>query len=709
MNRLVCLLAVAIGCGGGVTSPDLVPQLPSDGDINTAKPTAGGGSSDGDPWAGRTDLITAPKSKTPSALALPKIERFKLPSGLRVIVIEDKSLPVVAIRLAVKAGRMHEGKDRVGLASFVAGMLDKGTRSRKAAKIAEAIDFVGGSLRASSDFDGSYVSCQVRSEDISTCLSLLPDVVVNPTFPKSEMKTVRENLMAEVRGRRDNAGQLATAHFVNELWGDDNPRGWVLSAKTVQGIEHKDLVAFHRTWFKPNNAVLVVAGDVNSKALPARLRAAFRTWRKGKLPEQKSVEPPALNQVRVRLVDKPDQTQSHIRVGHFGLTVGDRDFYDALIFNYALGGGAFSSRLMKVVRSEAGKTYGASSTFNKDRKRGSYWISTFTRNSETRATIDLLLQELGKMAKDGPTAKEVGDAIANIAGSYSTSFQSADAFAAALLAAELAGFGPDYVRDYALKVGNVTPDSARRAAAARLDPDDLVIVVVGNAKQVKSQLEGLGKIEVVDYMDPVMGHERKAQKEAQSASVSQEDQAKAVGILEKALAKKGGKRLAKVKNLELMAEAKLTVGAQSLPVKMSRVMVRPDKLQLVMEVMGGKQIITVASKIGWVKQEREGQSRVQEIPARDLRAARSQLWRDQELVLLRFKEKGTTAKLVESKGKHHVIDLRKGNWQVRLFINRKSMLLDKMVYQEGGEQATEEYSNYKLVDGIRVAHRRKSA
>ncbi|MBT8491752.1 MAG: hypothetical protein KJO07_01720, partial [Deltaproteobacteria bacterium] len=99
---------------------------------------------------------------------------------------------------------------------------------------------------------------------------------------------------------------------------------------------------------------------------------------------------------------------------------------------------------------------------------------------------------------------------------------------------------------------------------------------------------------------------------------------------------------------------------------------------------------------------------VQEIPARDLRAARSQLWRDQELVLLRFKEKGTTAKLLESTAKHHVIDMRKDKWQVRLYINRKTLLLDKMVYQEGGEQATEEYSNYKLVNGIRVAHRRKS-
>jgi len=707
-KALVALLGIVASCGG-TTAPGLTPQLPADGDVNTRKPGQSHDDTGSDPWAGRTDLIVAPKSKEPSALALPAIESFRLRNGLEVMVVKDATVPVVAMRLAVRAGRENESRDKVGVSSFVAAMLDKGTKARSAPAIADAIDFVGGALSASADYDGTYVSCRVMAKELGTCLQLLPDVVINPTFPEGEMPNVRDGLMAEVRGRRDDAGQLAGLHFANALWGAEHPRGWSMSATTIQALQQKDLREWHRAWFKPNNAVLAVAGDVDANALKRDLERAFAGWRPGKVSSTRGVEPPALAGVRVRLVDKPDQTQSHIRVGEYGLALGDRDFYDALVYNYALGGGAFSSRLMKVVRSEAGKTYGASSRFDKDKSRGAFWVTTFTRNAETRATIDLLLQEIEKMAKAGPTAKEVADAIANIAGSYSTSFQSAEAFATALLAAKLSGFGPEYVRDYALKVGAVTAESAAAAARARLDPSNLVIVIVGAAKDVKPQLDAAGwKYEVVDYMDPVADYERKAMAEQQSAAVSEQEQAKAKEVLEQALATKGGAKLAKVKSLRLQADATLSLGPQTVPVEMARIMMVPDKLQLSMKVMGGTQVVTLDGDTGWVKQEMGGQSQIIDLPATEMRAAKSQLWRDQELVLLRFKDAGTTAKLVSSTKTHDIVELVKDKWAVRLHINKKTKLLDEMSYQEGGEMSSETYGDYRPVAGIMIAHSRKT-
>src|SRR5262249_44836553 len=158
-------------------------------------------------------------------------------------------------------------------------------------------------------------------------------------------------------------------------------------------------------------ALLVVAGDVDSKKLKGDLERTFGTWKKGPVPPTPTYKEPGLSGIRIRLVDKPDQTQTHIRIAQFGIKHDDARFFDTLVWNYALGGGGFNSRLMKVVRVEGGKAYGASSAFDRNLDKGSFVVQTFTRNSEAVATTKLMLGEIAKMEKDGPTAVEVDTAI----------------------------------------------------------------------------------------------------------------------------------------------------------------------------------------------------------------------------------------------------------------------------------------------------------
>ncbi len=722
MNRftsIVMIGAVALfGCGPSASSSNTMPTLPGDGDANTAKPKDATGPADGDPWAGRTDLIESPAAQPAVEVALPAVERFTLTNGLQVIVVPNHDLPVVGMSMAVRAGTQDEPRDKVGIGQFAAAMLTKGTRTRTADKIAETIDFVGGGISASASFEATFVNCSALSKDAKTCLDLLPDVVVNPTFPEKEMDEIRNQLLTSVRQRLDSPEQMAGAHFQNLLWGEEHVRGWPMSARTIEAIKRADLVAWHKSWFVPSNAILVVAGDVDPAKLKKDLNAAFRRWRKGVAPKHPTYAEPKLSGVKVRLVDKPDLTQAQIRIGHLGLAHGAPDFWAASIMNYSLGGGAFSSRLMKVVRSEGGKTYGARSSFDLNATRGAFVASTFTRTKEVRATIDLVLGEVAKMAADGPTESEVADAKANITGRYATRFESATDVAAALLGAELHGFDDDHVRKYALKMDAVTLAEAKRAASDRLDPKNFVMVIVGNAKEIRPQLDKSGwDVEVVDYRAPIAAYEREP---ATAGPVDPKEEKRARKVLDAAVAAKGGaKKLAAIKSLRLTGTAKITSPQGNFDAQIQRTWTAAGKLRLDLKLKlpnGVDVEITTAvgPKAGWTRQSAMGREQVQELEASDLEDAAVQMWRDSELVLLRYRDKGATVRPLPDEtvdGKAYDVVLvthPNGKHTVTLYINKKTKMLDRMTYTEAGESAVENFSDYKPTKGIKFAQRRHS-
>ncbi len=725
MNRLISTLTIvgfAAACGPANKGPEVIPSLPGDGSAHTAKPKVlpdepgPKPSKEPDQWAGRKDLIKTPAPKEPSAVKLPPVKRFTLNNGLKLIVVESHDLPQVAFQLAIKAGGEQAPLDKVGLAEFAATMLVRGTRSRSALTIARQIDYVGGTLGGSAGAEATVVSCAVLTKDINTCTTLLPDIVANPSFPAKQIPTVRRQLHTTVRQRRDSAGDLATAHFDNLLWGDKNVRGKPLSAQSIERISRKDLVAWHRTQFQPRNAVLVVSGDVKPVAIRNRLNWAFRMWRnRGAAPKKKTYKPDALSGIKIRLVDKPKQTQSHIRIGHYGVGHREKDFFSTMAFNYTLGGGGFSSRLMKVVRSEGGKAYGASSRFDRRLVRGKFMITTFTRSAETMSTIRLILRELNKMQRNGPTDKEVRDAKTGIAGSYSTRFESAAAVAGSILSAELHGYKEDYVRDFALRVGRLKPAAVRKAARARLDPKHLAIVIVGDAKVVGPQLRAAGwKAEVRSHLAPVS----KADSANPTVTKADPKSAKAArAILTRALNAKGGRiRVAGVKTLLIEGSATLKAQGRTIPATLKRWFDASGKMRLDMSLMGGlfaTSTVLVGNK-GWVKQSRGKKHKVTPLPGPSLALVKNQLWRDQEFVLLRQADKGVMlAKLKDVKidgTPHHQIRIahKSGKLSVLLYINKRTNLIRRMRYAEQGVPTEENYKQYKRVNGIMVAHWRQT-
>lgn len=513
-----CILLAAVALLGCAAAPPPRPAAPA-GSIDVqyepvAKPAAPAAAAF---WTGRTDLIQAPPPPKPEALALPKIDRFALSNGMQVIVVARKALPVVSFGLAVQAGGYDEDRDNLGVSDFVAAMLRKGTKvgnkTRSADDISKAIDFVGGVLDAQATNEGTTVSCSALSKDGPLCLDLLSDVLLHPSFPDDEMGDVRDQMLAAVASRYDNPGELAEAHFDNQLFGENHPNGWVLTADDVRKIDRARLEKFWKTFYHPGRAILAVAGDVEVAKLKPQIEKAFGGWAKGNPPARPGWTVPPMTGTRMLLVDRPDLTQATIMLGHGGIKHADPHWYAVTLMNYVLGGSDFSSRLMTEVRSKMGLTYGIGSSFGASLYQGAFRVSAATKNQTVWDALLATVNEIRRMQADGPKPVELDKAKGYYAGSYPFSLQTASGVAAALVGAEEHGLGLSYVRDLPLRLAAVDEAQAKAAAKDYLHPDTLLVVIVGKGDAVEPQLAQSGvQYERINFKDPIDAAARAAAK-----------------------------------------------------------------------------------------------------------------------------------------------------------------------------------------------------
>jgi zinc protease len=725
MRKLLALAMFVAACGPPAAPPQ-IPMLPGDGDTHVAKPAPVKPPPATDPWTARTDLIAAPApGGAPTPLELPKIDALKLANGLQVYVIKNDRLPVVALQLGVRAGRMQEPRARLGVSELTADMLVKGTRLHDAAGLARAIDFVGGTIAADSTFEATLVSCSVLARNLSTCLELVPEMITQPTFPEPELARLRDSVAATVRQRLDDPGTLASAHAQNLLWGNEHVRGWINSDQSISAIRRDDLVAWHRAWFVPANAILVITGDVDIKKLKAELERTFGAWRSGPVPPAPTYPAPGLSGSRIRLVDKPGQTQTQVRIAQFGIKHDDPRFFDTLVWNYVLGGSGTASRLMKGLRADGSAVYGAVSSFDRNLDRGSFVASTVVQSGAAVATAKRMLGEIAKLAKDGPSKEEVAAAIANITGSYGLRFQSAADLGAALIGAELHGFGREYLTNFPIAVGAVDVADARRAASEILDPKAYVMVLVGDAKDLGPQLKKEGwRFETISFTAPVTAP--LANPVPQPTAPDKAPDAAAVAaarkLIDEALAAKGGKaRLAALKAFRLVATGTTTIQGQNLPVEIARVLVLPDKMRIdaTIKPPGGAREVVVsvggANQKAWQRgpDPKTGSYAVIDITGDSLSDVDFERWREPELILLKAAD--PAAKLVPLAdetidGKaYSVVSLPSPfGVAVALYIDKKTKLVGRMSYHDSHTAENDDFSDYRDVGGLKLAYKRVS-
>jgi hypothetical protein len=521
-----------------------------------------------------------------------------------------------------------------------------------------------------------------------------------------------------VRQRLDDGAVLASAHAQNLLWGNEHVRGWINSEQSLAQIRRDDVVTWHHTWYVPGNAVLVIAGDIDPKKLKIDLERTFGVWRKGPVPPTPSYSEQGLSGSRIRLVDKPGQTQTHIRIAQFGIKHDDPRFFDTLVWNYTLGGGGASSRLVKALR-EGGKGYGASSSFDRNVDRGSFVVSTLTRSSDAIPTAKMMLAEIAKLAKEGPTKEEVAAAIANITGAYGLRFQAANDICSAVMGAELHRFGQEYLSNFPAVVGQVDAAEAKRAASEILDTKAYVMVLVGDAKDLEPEMKKEGwRYEKVAFTDPITAPMRLPELTADPKAA-----ATARKLVEEALAAKGGRaKLTALKAMRLKAVGTTTIQGQSLPVEITRVFVFPDKMRIDANLKPPRAqhdvviSIGVAAQTGWQRgpDPKTNENVVVDITGAGLQTINFERWREPELILIKASE--PDAKLAPAPdetidGKSYaVVKLRPpfADVDVSLYFDKKTKMVARMSYTDGGTTEIDDFSDYRDVSGVKFAYKRTS-
>ena len=419
-----------------------------------------------------------------------------LDNGLRVIMVEHHEFPVVAVELLVKAGSVHDSQGKEGLANIVAQLLREGTHGKESLEIAEEIDFIGGTLNVDGDYDSTSVTATALAKHFPLILNLISEVTRFPSFQPKELEFHREKTVASILREKDNKTSIANRNFSEMLYGihpyAHPPIGTVEGLKS---ITRNEIVEFHRNHFLPNNAILTVVGDINTSGIVAAVKETFGIWKKGKITEAQLPPVPRIDGYTIRIIDKPDLTQTEIQVGHPGINRTDPDYFSTLLFNYILGKGP-TSRLYTTLRAEKGLTYSATSLFDARNFQGPFLIRTYSKNESAIHTLRLVLDELQKITSKGITNEELDSAKSYYVGHFPLSIETSSQIASRIIEQEFYGLPEDYLEKYLVNIQAVSIEDVNRTIKRVLDPKNLVIVLVSKAEDILEDAKALGEVEV---------------------------------------------------------------------------------------------------------------------------------------------------------------------------------------------------------------------
>jgi zinc protease len=415
-------------------------------------------------------------------------QRFQLANGLIVLFSQQSDLPMVTVDLTLKAGALFDPAQKEGLANLTAALLRYGTKSRTAQQIAEEIDFLGASFSSGAGRDVANLKLTVLKKDLAESLKIFQDVLMNPRFAAQEIQAMVQRLKGTLKSQEDEPGIVASRAFRRNLYGD-YPYGFpeIGTAESLVKIYGGDLVKFHRQYYRPNNAILTIVGDLTVEEAQKIAEEFFGRWEAGELPAPPPPPSPRVSKPTVVKIDK-DITQANIILGQVGIKRTDPDFYAFQLMNYILGGGGFSSRLMDNIRENRGLAYSVNSSFEPGLEPGPFDISLETKNASGGEAVTEVLKEIDRIRRDLVDEKELADAKSYLIGSLPMKMDSNAKRAALLGYVELYGLGLDYPWRYPDILNKITRDDILNVARKYLDPERYLLVLVGKQQDIKLTL-----------------------------------------------------------------------------------------------------------------------------------------------------------------------------------------------------------------------------
>ena len=450
------------------------------------------------------DRSQLPEPGTPPQTDFPEISRTTLPNGLKVLLSRRSSVPLLNLNLLVDAGYAADQHAVPGVASLAMDMLDEGTSTRSALEISEEMDHLGARLRTDSDLDLSSVSLSVLKSNLDSALEIYADVILNAAFPEQEFKRLQRQRLAQIQREKTNPRDMVLRVFPPLLYGRDHPYGNSFTGsgteETVAQLTHEDLIRFYKTWFKPNNATLVVVGDTTLEEIVAKLSKHFQGWEAGSVPARNIPPVEQRSQSDVYLVHRPGAVQSMIFAIQVAPPASGPDEIAIETMNHILGG-TFTSRVNMNLREDKGWSYGARTSLLDARGQRPFIVRAPVQTDRTQESMAEIVKELkGIIAGRPPTEEEFvkirENRILRLPGSWETISEVGDSLE------DLIRFGlpDDYYETYPRKLRNLKLAEVSLAARRLISVDQLLWVVVGDLSKIEKGIRelNLGQIHRVD-------------------------------------------------------------------------------------------------------------------------------------------------------------------------------------------------------------------
>jgi predicted Zn-dependent peptidase len=442
----------------------------------------------------------APVNKEVLKVKLPRAEEATLKNGLQVVLLPSTKVPTFNMQLVVLSGGLSDKADYRGLANFTAALLREGTTKRSSKDIAEQVDALGATLTANSGLSSmtSVVATSGLVENLDPTLGLFADVIRNPTFPQAEVDKYKTRTLAQLQFQRSIPQFLAAEQFSKAIYGTSHPASLVAPpAESLKKLTSKDLADFHATYYRPNNAIIAIVGDVTMKEILPKLEKAFGDWQKGDVPSMTIPAAPAQSESRIFLIDRPGSVQTVLQLGTLGIERTSPDYFSVLLADRVLGGGP-SGRLFLNLREDKGYTYGAYSNFGGSKFRGTWISSSEVRTDVTEGAMKEFMYELNRLRNEPVPAEELENAKRAIVGSFALSLEQPGTLLQNIITQKLYNLPADYWDTYPQKVSAITAADVQKAAQKYLDMSHLQVVAVGDAAKAREILSKYGKVELYD-------------------------------------------------------------------------------------------------------------------------------------------------------------------------------------------------------------------
>ena len=435
-----------------------------------------------------------------NAIHMPQVEQLKLPNGLVVFLVEDHEFPTVDLRAIVRTGSVFEPAGQAGLAGLMATTLRTGgTEARTGDEIDKELETLAASIETSMDATAGTIWASALKEDFPRVLEILADILIRPAFRQDKIDLALLEVESAIQRRNDNVAQITSREFNRLIYGPASPYALQPEYATVEAVTRDDLVKFYTTYFHPNNTLLAVWGDFDSSALKAVLGKTLGAW-----PSGTAAVPawPAVNyegKFTVNFIDKPDVNQSNIMLGHIGGLMNDPDFPALTVMNAILS----FDRMFKKVRTDEGLAYSVWGEYDSRLDYpGTFSCGAQTKSQSTVHAIQLMIQEMRRMASEEVTDRELAKAKDQYLNSFVFRFDSKAKIINRMLTYVYYGYPLNFSEGVKSAVEKVAKADVLRVARKYLKPDQVQILVVGKASDFDKPLSALGEVRTIDITIP---------------------------------------------------------------------------------------------------------------------------------------------------------------------------------------------------------------